>query len=304
MFVHWSHTLAQALGRPNQPRDRRGRWTATGAGARLGSQRGDFARALQAENPSSNRDNDGRSTVYAYMRDKDSPSGKAGSPYYVGVAGNVTRPYDPKHGRTPVPLDERRIRVLRQGVTHEQAREWEKYYIEKFGRKDIKSGRGMLLNRTDGGDGVANPSAEHRRKIGAARRGKTFTPEQKTKVSAGMKGRVLSDETKAKISASNKGKIRSAETKARVSAAKKGAVASAETKAKLSAMRKGKQKSQEHVASYAAARVRNSASRLGVNPDDWTRLSPAQRRNAVSRAKSQSITPAQYVDKMRSRWGI
>jgi hypothetical protein len=158
------------MGRANQPRDRRGRWTTTGRGASLGSQRNDFARALQ-HGPGG--DNSGKSTVYAYLRDQDSPRGKAGSPYYIGVAGSVARPYENHRRHTsgkagvPTPQDERQIRLLRSGLTHQQAREWEKYYIAKFGRADARTGRGLLRNGTDGGDGTTGrqvSSAERQKK--------------------------------------------------------------------------------------------------------------------------------------------
>jgi hypothetical protein len=306
------------MGRVNQPRDRRGRWTTTGAGARLGSQRQDFARALQHQGRG--RDNDGRSTVYAYLRDKDSPSGKAGSPYYVGVAGDVRRPYSP-HKRTPVPSDERRIRMLRSNVTHEQAREWEKYYIEKFGRKDAGTGRRMLINRTDGGEGTIGQkfSPQSRAKMSASQRGRTLTDEHKSKIAAAGKGRKPTDETRAKLAEANRGKIKSPETRAKISAAarnrseetrkkigesNKGRIASAETRAKMSAKKKGVSHSTEHVAAVASSRVRSTAKKYGIDEGIWARMTPKQRASAQVAARRQGISVAQQIEKMRSKWGV
>jgi hypothetical protein len=52
-----------------------------------------------------------------------------------------------------VPADRTRIRILRQGLTREQANHWETFYIARFGRK---VDGGILLNTRDGGDGGAH----------------------------------------------------------------------------------------------------------------------------------------------------
>jgi hypothetical protein len=250
---------------------RRSRWATTRRGSSLSSQRQDFARALQSETEASRKSNDGRCTVYAYLRDRDSSSGKAGSPYYVGVASTVQRPYAP-HGRTPVPSDERRIRLLRGHLTRKQAREWEKFYIAKFGRRDNRTGRQMLINQTDGGEGVRGPkvsastriklskatkgmakSAEHRAKIGAANKGKQKSAENCAKLSAARKGKPLSAEHRAKLSAAHKGKGHSAEAKAKMSKSQKGLAKSVEHRFKLSKANKGKTHSEEARAKMKAA---------------------------------------------------
>jgi hypothetical protein len=59
-------------------------------------------------------------------------------------------------------------------------------------RKWIKTFRESgadLVNATDGGDGLCNPSVETRAKIGAARLGKPRSPEVRAKISAGLKAR-------------------------------------------------------------------------------------------------------------------
>lgn len=275
-------------------KDRCGRWTAAGRGATLGSQRKDFCNALQTQ---------GSSTVYAYLRDSDSPSGKAGSPYYIGVAGSVRRPYK-CHGPTPVPSDERRIRMLRSNVTHEQAREWERFYIAKYGRKDIGSGRQMLMNRTDGGDGMAgvqmstetraklaevarNMSTETRIKISEANRGKVKSTEHRTKIATAMRGKAASVETRAKMSKAQQGMSRSAETRAKIAEANRGKSLSIETRLKL-----------------AESRIRAAATRNGVSPDLWAQMSKGQRSNSLASARNKGISVAQYIETMRPKWGI
>jgi hypothetical protein len=66
-----------------------------------------------------------------------------------------------------VPRDWSRIRVMRQELTREQAIRWERFYIARYGRKDL--GTGCLVNRTDGGDATKH-GPEALKKIRAAAR--------------------------------------------------------------------------------------------------------------------------------------
>lgn len=267
-------------------------WTRNGRGASLASQRPDFELALRQ---TGRCHNSGLSTVYVYLRDKDSSHGKCGSPYYIGVACYPKRPYA-KHGKTPVPVDERCIRILRSGLTHEQARQWERFYIAKYGRKDIGSGRSLLNNLTSGGDGT--PGAVHtddtRNKISAAKTGKPRSPETIAKMSAANKGKTLSAETRAKQSASLKGrkideaaranmskaqlgKVFSDKHRANLSAAKLGKKATEETKAKLSLSVRSR--SAETFKKTATANLERTAKKYGVPLGAYVALTAKQRAN-------------------------
>jgi hypothetical protein len=95
--------------------------------------------------------------TYAYLREDKTP-------YYIGK-GKDDRIYSTNRRIKP-PKDKSRIIYLKQNLTEEQAFKHEIYMIAVLGRKD--NGTGILHNRTDGGEGVSNPSEETRRKIGDA----------------------------------------------------------------------------------------------------------------------------------------
>jgi hypothetical protein len=94
--------------------------------------------------------------VYCYLR-------ADGSPYYVGIAKLAHRPIKRLKSDTKPPRDHSRICVLRSGLTWDTAQDWERFYVARYGRKDL--GTGILRNRTAGGDGVANPSEEVKRRM-------------------------------------------------------------------------------------------------------------------------------------------
>jgi group I intron endonuclease len=97
-----------------------------------------------------------------------------------------------------------------------------------------------LYNLTDGGDGVSNPSAEIRKKIGDGKRGKIVSEETRQRLRDSHIGKIFPDEQRRKISDGNRGKVRSAETKAKMSAARKGKPLSEEHRMMLSELKRGK----------------------------------------------------------------
>ena len=114
--------------------------------------------------------------VYCYLRED-------GSPYYVGIAsqGQSKRPFQKHSYNAHTPTDQARVRLMRSGLTFDEAKNWEIFYIARFGRKDLETG--ILRNQTDGGEGNLNPSEETRFAIGSARRGVAVSDSTKALIS-------------------------------------------------------------------------------------------------------------------------
>src|ERR1019366_3979419 len=123
--------------------------------------------------------------VYCYLRSKISQAAESGTPYYVGK-GKGRRCFKP-HLYTHVPKDKLNIIFVAEGLSEKTAQDLEIIHIKFCRRKDINTG--ILLNRTDGGEGSSGckPSEATKKKLSMARKGKPgFIPTEATKKKMSM----------------------------------------------------------------------------------------------------------------------
>jgi len=120
-------------------------------------------------------------TFYTYLWLRED-----GTPYYVGKG----------HGKRAIrkgsPQYLSRI-LIQEHESEQDAFTAEKFLIAYYGRKDL--GTGCLRNRTDGGEGHSNPSAETRHRIAESKR--NLSQESRRKLSDAKKNQ--SEETRRLI---------------------------------------------------------------------------------------------------------
>ncbi len=119
------------------------------------------------------------------------------------------------------------IDVVDSNLSWDAASKKERFYIKRIGRRDL--GLGTLVNMTDGGDGLNNPSKETRAKIGVSSKKRFENAQYKNNFISKTKGRVESEEVRQRKSERMSGdknsfynKKHSPESKKKITEAKKG----------------------------------------------------------------------------------
>jgi len=112
-----------------------------------------------------------------------------GSVFYVGI-GTEKRAYSTlsrnPHWKSVVSKAGFAVDILLKDISKDEACAWEKYLISLYGRTDYNSG--TLVNKTDGGDGMFNPSDEVREKKRIAMTGRSHSQQTKNKIRESLRG--------------------------------------------------------------------------------------------------------------------
>jgi predicted GIY-YIG superfamily endonuclease len=158
--------------------------------------------------------------------------------FYVGIGKKSNRAYS-KHQRNKywqsiVDKADYIVEIIKDGITWEEAIQFEIDLIKQYGRKDL--GTGILSNMTDGGEGNNNQlcSIETRIKMGNTRRGRKHSEQTKQKISKMLKGKKHTPEAVEKNRQAHIGIRVSEETKAKLSKMFKGRSVSDDIREKVS----------------------------------------------------------------------
>ena len=192
--------------------------------------------------------------VYAWLR----PNGE---PFYIGK-GRGRRDGQIKYSNPffvkvveKIRADGSEPTVIRwqDGLCEEDAFRLERAYIKLFGRRNNRTG--VLVNLTDGGDGLSGAifSESHRQKIARGRTGKRHTAETRLALSIAKSGKPISDSHREAISAAQIGRTHSEETKKKISDRNKNKVISSEVRAKIVSTMTGRKLPKAHVENMRAA---------------------------------------------------
>ena len=234
-----------------------------------------FFSSRQAERPSGYY-------TYAYLRSKDSTTGAAGTPYYIGKGKGrrAWRVHRTSAGDWRPPANEY-ILILKWDLTQEEAFAHEIYMISVFG---IKREGGILNNHDQGGLGSsgAKLSEEHIEAIKKANTGRVKSEEERARLSVALKGHVISEETKAKISEANTGRKCSPEAVEKRAAKRRGVPRCRKAVEQGAAKLRGRKQSQEHRQALRESTQRNSAKQHGIEYRIW-RNAPQSRRSDVAK---------------------
>jgi hypothetical protein len=128
------------------------------------------------------------------------------------------------------------MRRLLDGLTFQESRDWERFFIQAIGREDLQTG--PLCNLTDGGAGIRHVSAATRQRMSASRKAVMDQPEMKQLYSRAIKAGLARPEVRKQMSESAKTAQMRPDVKHRMSAAKKAASARPEVKQRRSESRK------------------------------------------------------------------
>jgi hypothetical protein len=163
--------------------------------------------------------------------------------FYIGIGNNLRRAYTKKSRNCywkNIAQNGFMVEIIYENLTWEEACDVEKNLIKLYGRKDL--GTGILVNMTDGGDGLSNISDELRNRFKDIAKNRNYSDETKKKMSI-IQSRPYnekypnSDEVieirRKKMVEFNKSYVPSKETNEKISKTLTGRIMSQETKLKM-----------------------------------------------------------------------
>lgn len=188
--------------------------------------------------------------VYGYLD-------KEGKPYYIGIGKSGRRPFSPHlraRGSVPIPAEEELVRQFGVFPDRKSAARRELRLIQRYGRKGLDPG-GVLMNVKEGGGQAV--TAETRKKLAALRSGRPS-------IEAARFG--LPDKVWKSLTRTQKARVRYLFDKG---------------------IRGEDLLSTPSLRSEAnVARLRESASKVGVSYEKWRALSPQERGVALKRYRA------------------
>ena len=111
--------------------------------------------------------------------------------FYIGIGKTIARAKSKKsrnnHWHNIINKTDYSIEIIYNNISWEDACELEKTYIKQYGRKDL--GLGLLVNMTDGGDGISNISDETKKKMSNKKIDKKLTQQHILKITQNNKMR-------------------------------------------------------------------------------------------------------------------
>lgn len=199
-------------------------------------------------------------------------------PFYIGK-GKGNRAYDLK-GRSRFWNRKAKngfdVVFLHTNLTEGESLLLETEMIRFYGRRD--NGTGCLVNHTDGGDGLINPSEEVRKKISNANKERFKDSEFRKKFSEAQRNKVIKESTKTKMSESQTKRFKSAEERNILKKLSDEAWSSTELRNKQSELISQKHKDNPEIAN----KIRQY--RLGKNLSTESRRKLSQKRSGKSYA--------------------
>lgn len=179
---------------------------------------------------------EGKYCIYRHIK----PDGEV---FYIGI-GNLKRPYNKCYRsewwkKVVKKYPEYQVDIMKYDLTWEDAQYFETILIKHYGRKDL--GLGTLVNMTDGGDGVKNPSPQVRKMSSERAKNRIITDEFREVCRNRMIGKKFPEHSERMKGEGNPnfGKKTPDHVKAATSAHQKGKIATEETRRKMSEKRKG-----------------------------------------------------------------